>query len=289
MICGKRSSVTTLPELPADRPSRRQWSRRRRSLIAMAASPARARPAQRVHLRRENTDLIIPLGTWVLQTAVRQATQWPADKRVSVNMSTLQLLDDSLVDEVRATLAATDLEPDRLVLEITETTLAADLESVAAQLGRLKALGIRLALDDFGTGYSSLAYLQHFPLAALPARRAQSRQDVHRQPGQRRRAGQHRPGRDPAGPAPRPGPRRRGRRAGVTSPGSRPPRLSHRAGILLRGATADRGDRQADALRIDCCLEGARGGPDPRDRRAPNASASAEARTNDHTAKQQLW
>lgn len=69
MICGKRSSVTTLPELPADRPSRRQWSRRRRSLIAMAASPARARPAQRVHLRREKHRLDHP--SWHLGPANR--------------------------------------------------------------------------------------------------------------------------------------------------------------------------------------------------------------------------
>lgn len=59
------------------------------------------------------------------------------------------------------------MAPERLVLEITESVLVQDSDDIAARLGRLKKLGVKIAIDDFGTGYSSLSYLRDFPLDLL--------------------------------------------------------------------------------------------------------------------------
>ena len=76
-----------------------------------------------------------------------------------------------IVDQVRAALDASGLEPHRLVLEITETVLMHDRDAAAATLWQLKGLGVRIAIDDFGTGYSSLAYLRRFPIDMLKVAR----------------------------------------------------------------------------------------------------------------------
>jgi EAL domain-containing protein (putative c-di-GMP-specific phosphodiesterase class I) len=86
---------------------------------------------------------------------------------VTVNLSAKQVTDPRIVDQVGAALAEAELDPGRLVLEITESVLMQDREAATANLGRLKALGVRIAIDDFGTGYSSLAYLCRFPLDML--------------------------------------------------------------------------------------------------------------------------
>jgi EAL domain-containing protein (putative c-di-GMP-specific phosphodiesterase class I) len=75
--------------------------------------------------------------------------------------------DDEIVEQVRAALDVSGLEPHRLVLEITETVLMHDRDAAAATLWQLKGLGVRIAIDDFGTGYSSLAYLRRFPIDML--------------------------------------------------------------------------------------------------------------------------
>ena len=111
----------------------------------------------------EETGLIVPLGIWALREACREATAWPGDLRVAVNVSTLQFQQPGLEESVAAALSASGLAPHRLELEITESVLMHDAESVIACLHRLRALGVRIALDDFGTGYSSLSYLRRFP------------------------------------------------------------------------------------------------------------------------------
>ena len=108
----------------------------------------------------------MPAGArWVAESPDRSALL------VTVNLSARQLSGEQIVDQVRAALAASSLEPHRLVLEITETVLMHDREAAAATLWRLKALGVRIAIDDFGTGYSSLAYLRRFPLDMLKVAR----------------------------------------------------------------------------------------------------------------------
>ena len=111
----------------------------------------------------EETGLIVPLGSWALREACREAAAWPGDLRVAVNVSAAQFTTPGLEHCVVSALAASGLRPDRLELEITESVLIGDADSVTACLHRLRALGIRIALDDFGTGYSSLNYLRRFP------------------------------------------------------------------------------------------------------------------------------
>jgi len=121
----------------------------------------------------EDSGLIVPIGRWVLQEACHQAKswqqQWPATPplMLAVNLSARQLQHPAILDEVRAALAAADLDPQSLVLEITETAVMEQLDAAVAILTRLRELGVRLALDDFGTGYSSLSYLQRLPVDIL--------------------------------------------------------------------------------------------------------------------------
>jgi len=119
----------------------------------------------------EQTGLIVPLGYWVLTEACRQAAHWQTTLGtavvVGVNLSARQFQDALLVDHILATLAAAELTPGSLKLEVTESVLMHDLHGAAAQLQRLKQVGVRLAIDDFGTGYSSLSYLKQLPVDTL--------------------------------------------------------------------------------------------------------------------------
>ena len=120
----------------------------------------------------EETGLIREIGVWVLETACREATNWPCHVRVAVNVSPVQFRGDDLVREVSRALAISGLEPSRLELEITESLFLADDAHNLAVLHQLRELGVRFALDDFGTGYSSLAYLLRFPFDKVKIDRA---------------------------------------------------------------------------------------------------------------------
>ncbi len=111
----------------------------------------------------EETNLIWPLGEWVLRKACEDAVRWPGDMRVAVNVSPIQFANEDLPKIVASALATTGLAPDRLELEITESVFLADSAETSRMFTALKALGVRLSLDDFGTGYSSLSYLQTAP------------------------------------------------------------------------------------------------------------------------------
>ncbi len=120
----------------------------------------------------EENAIIVPIGRWVLDEACREAARWAVAQPgvtpwVAVNLSARQLLHPTLLDDVRATLAASGLPPASLVLEVTETVLLNDAEAAIEVLGALRAEGIQIALDDFGTGYSSLSYLHRFPIDIL--------------------------------------------------------------------------------------------------------------------------
>jgi len=121
----------------------------------------------------EETGLIVPIGTWILDRSCRQVQRWQAAHphlpplTAAVNISGRQLAHSDLVADVARVLADTGIEPGCVVLEITESVLMEDVEASRAALDDLKALGVRIVVDDFGTGYSSLAYLRRFPVDML--------------------------------------------------------------------------------------------------------------------------
>ncbi|MFW6330268.1 MAG: putative bifunctional diguanylate cyclase/phosphodiesterase [Gemmatimonadota bacterium] len=121
----------------------------------------------------EDTGLIVPLGAWVLRTAVHQLGEWRladaagTDLFVSVNLSARQLVVSDLV-EIVATILEEEGVPGRaLRLEITESAMMTSPRATIAMLGRLRELGVLLCIDDFGTGYSSLSTLHELPIDIL--------------------------------------------------------------------------------------------------------------------------
>ena len=111
----------------------------------------------------EETGLIVPLGEWVVGRACDDATSWPPDVRVAVNLSAVQFKQDELFDVIQSALRNSGLPPQRLEIEITESVLLERAAENHAFMAKLKSIGISLALDDFGTGYSSLSCLTAFP------------------------------------------------------------------------------------------------------------------------------
>jgi diguanylate cyclase (GGDEF)-like protein/PAS domain S-box-containing protein len=124
----------------------------------------------------EQSGHILPIGSWVLDHACREAKTWrrtpDGPLTIAVNVSARQLQDAGLVAGIASALEASQLEPHALVLEITESATVSDTEGAIARLEELKALGVGLAIDDFGTGYSSLSYLRRFPVDQLKVDRS---------------------------------------------------------------------------------------------------------------------
>jgi len=119
----------------------------------------------------EETGLIVPIGEWVLETAMAQQVAWQQDGlppvRVSVNLSARQFLGQDVAQRVAALLEKTGCDPRALTLEITESVLMQNPVAATETMARLTAMGVQLAIDDFGTGYSSLASLKRFPIHSL--------------------------------------------------------------------------------------------------------------------------
>ncbi len=121
----------------------------------------------------ETTDLIYPVGRWVLETACKQLQTWRqdfpkyADLTMNVNVSTKQLTEFSLVEYMSEILYEYQINPRCLKLEITESTVMGDLDLTLKILHQLKDLNIQFCIDDFGTGYSSLRRLTDFPIDIL--------------------------------------------------------------------------------------------------------------------------
>ena len=119
----------------------------------------------------EETGMIIPIGKWVLETAIDQNVRWQKAGynpfKISVNVSVMQLLDPLFVNMVKNAVENSELDPTHLVLEVTESIAMYEAGAMIEKLQALKDLGISLSMDDFGTGYSSLSYLKKYPLDSL--------------------------------------------------------------------------------------------------------------------------
>jgi diguanylate cyclase (GGDEF)-like protein/PAS domain S-box-containing protein len=116
----------------------------------------------------EKSEIIIPIGDWVLKTACHQLKAWldmdlPVTN-ISVNLSARQFKHADLVSNIEKIIQEAGIQPEFLELEITETILMENLETVNSKLRQLGEMGVKISLDDFGTGYSSLRYLNSFPL-----------------------------------------------------------------------------------------------------------------------------
>lgn len=119
----------------------------------------------------EASGLIIPIGEWVLETALRQLRRWldqglPA-LSISVNLSAVQFTQHDLPERIRRVLDETGVPAELLELELTEAVAMKSPEMAAQRMEEMARFGVRFAIDDFGTGYSSLSYLKRFRLHKL--------------------------------------------------------------------------------------------------------------------------
>jgi predicted signal transduction protein with EAL and GGDEF domain len=121
----------------------------------------------------EESGLIVSIGEWVLEEAMRCALRWPALRngigmpQLTVNLSARQVTHPSFHGQLAGALERTGLPAERISLEITETVLMEESGASMDAVRDLKKLGVALVLDDFGTGYSSLSYLNRLPIDVL--------------------------------------------------------------------------------------------------------------------------
>lgn len=121
----------------------------------------------------EATGLIIPVGEWVIENACLQLRHWqeqqlwPAERRLSINISPRQFLQADFFSRLMFIVAATGVQPENIDLEITEGTVISNLDDTITKMQQIQQSGFSFSIDDFGTGYSSLSYLKRLPLDTL--------------------------------------------------------------------------------------------------------------------------
>jgi EAL domain-containing protein (putative c-di-GMP-specific phosphodiesterase class I) len=124
----------------------------------------------------EETGLIGPLGTFVLEQACQDLATWQrtliAPLGVSVNLSARQAGLAGLVEQVGSTLTSSQIAPQQLTLELTETALLEAGQATMSALHALRTLGVLISIDDFGTGYASLRYLTQLPVTGVKVDRS---------------------------------------------------------------------------------------------------------------------
>jgi diguanylate cyclase (GGDEF)-like protein/PAS domain S-box-containing protein len=139
-----------------------RWQHPQRGLV---------QPAEFIPIAEE-TGLILPIGSWVLETACRQLRAWQEnplarDLVLAVNVSAKQFHQPDFVDQVRGIIERSGANPTRLKLELTESVVIDDIAATVDKMKTLRSLGVSFSMDDFGTGYSSLSYLRRLPLDQL--------------------------------------------------------------------------------------------------------------------------
>jgi len=139
-----------------------RWQHPKRGMIS---------PAQFIPLAEE-TGLIIPMGSWVIDATCQQLAAWAHDPRtralsIAVNVSAKQMAQPDFVASVQRALDQSGAQASLLELEITESLLVGETDNIIDKMKALQTLGVRWSLDDFGTGYSSLSYLKKLPIHQL--------------------------------------------------------------------------------------------------------------------------
>ena len=115
----------------------------------------------------ETSGLIIPLGNFILEQAIKQIRIWldqGFEIAIAVNFSVVQMLQSDLVSNILKLIQKYRVPPRLLTIEITESLAMNDINKVIEILNALKGIGVKIAIDDFGTGYSSLNHLRKLPL-----------------------------------------------------------------------------------------------------------------------------
>jgi EAL domain-containing protein (putative c-di-GMP-specific phosphodiesterase class I) len=128
------------------------------------------RPAREFFPLLESSGRLAEFGRWVLDQACERLSAWRAEGRdvlLSVDVSGRQLGHEPLVEEIRAALDGSGLDPAALIVEVPEAALANDPRTTTHRLGALKDLGLLVAVDAFGTGYTRLAHFRRFPIDCL--------------------------------------------------------------------------------------------------------------------------
>lgn len=119
----------------------------------------------------EQSGLMIPIGEWVLRTALQWrkslGNQVEDDFRVAINVSQTQFSELNFVSRFLALLKETQVPSSQVEIELTESIAIENIEQLSSKLTELQSAGVHLAMDDFGTGYSSLSVLQRLRLNRL--------------------------------------------------------------------------------------------------------------------------
>lgn len=119
----------------------------------------------------EETHLVVPLGDWVMTTALATIKEWEMkfsfNGIISVNVSPVQFVQEDFIEKLFKKIEKSGIDKKHLEIEITEGVLIDNVEDTISKLNKIREQGVGLSLDDFGTGYSSLRYLQILPLTTL--------------------------------------------------------------------------------------------------------------------------
>ncbi len=123
----------------------------------------------------EETKMILPLGKWIVEEALKTCKKWRAivpDFKMSINISSVQIKDMTFFPFVREAIQRIGVPPEAVTLELTESTIVSDWTFINQQFNEFRDQGVQIAMDDFGTGYSSLAYLKNLSCDIVKVDRA---------------------------------------------------------------------------------------------------------------------